>query len=138
MTHILPATEIQLLMKKCREIKADLQNEKRNATKMSLINLQNTLNDIRIPVTHATRDNKEEMWIQKQHDYEEEINNTKEPIRIRDLSGLKKELDGLQEAYRKMQLTRDLPMDLDLLNLKIKEKMMELEDLRVELNKFNI
>eukprot|EP00835_Amoeboradix_gromovi_P004828 NODE_404_length_9277_cov_0.359407.p7 type:complete len:135 gc:universal NODE_404_length_9277_cov_0.359407:1145-741(-) len=127
---MLRPAQIREMLEICNDIKKDMVAERRNGIQQSLKKLEEELSYIEIPEFRQPEYEQEHQWVQKQAEYKTELQSKTEPIRIKDIRELEKTYQKAQDFYRRMQLATELPLDRDLLELKIKEKMVELETLR--------
>ena len=125
---ILSTTEIRQIVNTCKSIQNDLKTERRQGIENALVKLERDLREIHIPAAPQARDSSQ--LKSEKRDILKELEKMEERTRVADIRKLSNELDATTKIYRKLDLTTDLPLDKDMLNLKIKEKMLELEILR--------
>ena len=130
MTFILEYFDQINLLKLIKSVENQLEDMKTINTQRTINQLIQEIQDRNSFVPNSTIPLESTVWKQKQIDYYTELQSTTDPIQLSDIKALESKVEQKQKLYRKIQISHQLPLDKKLLELKIKEKILELEELR--------
>eukprot|EP00834_Sanchytrium_tribonematis_P007542 NODE_697_length_4659_cov_0.783991.p4 type:complete len:137 gc:universal NODE_697_length_4659_cov_0.783991:348-758(+) len=125
---ILDTSEITAIKDLCNSVRQEIKLKKRVDMQKSLEKLKQSLELQNLPKIMLVEQDTL-LWDKKIADYTKELNGEEIPT-LEEIRSLEKELHLKQEKLKKLEISEMLPLDKDLINLKIKEKVTELELLR--------